>query len=138
MKMNKKGDLSIQFIVIAALALIALIIMAVYFMGGMKSLLGRQAETIQLSEQQKAIWKNQCNLFCSMGQAAGFCNQAFQYDKDKDGNIDEVWVCNEANYDDVANKLPSGAEIFDLEVECNTITGKGSNCEVTKAGETEE
>lgn len=134
--MNKKGDLSIQFIVMAALALIVLIIVAVYFMGGMKTLLGRQAETIQLTEQQKSIWKNQCNLFCSMGQADGFCNQAFHYDVDKDGNIDEVWVCNSNLF--TGGPLPTGAEEEDLGVECNSIKKEGDTCVPAEAGEAEE
>lgn len=136
--MNKKGDLSIQFIVMAALALIVLIIIAVYFMGGMKTLLGGQAETIQLTEQRKSVWKTQCNMFCSLGQADGFCDQAFQYDSDKDGQTDEVWVCDENKFLKDKNLLPSDADIKDLEVGCNTIVKKGDRCEVIKAGGTEE
>ncbi|MFH1828997.1 MAG: hypothetical protein ABH824_07085 [Nanoarchaeota archaeon] len=75
--MNKKGDLSLNFIVMAAIAVIVLIIIALYFTGGLEKLFGEQKDVIKLSTQEKALAAEVCNFHCSLGDDASYANPDF-------------------------------------------------------------
>lgn len=64
---SKKGDLSLNFIIIAILALIALIVIALFFTGGITKLFGTQKEIskVSLDPQLRALAEANCRLHCT-------------------------------------------------------------------------
>ena len=65
--MNKKGfALSVNYLVVAILALIVLVAISVYFTGGVKYLFGQQKKIIETSADTKTIWRNSCELWCAV------------------------------------------------------------------------
>lgn len=81
--MNKKGaDVSITFIVLAAIALIVLVLIILFFTGSFKTLIGSQSDIVSgtISDEQLSIWKNQCNLYCTLGQKEVYCTKVFRYE----------------------------------------------------------
>lgn len=62
----KRGDISLNFIIIAILALIALIVIALFFTGGIAKLFGTEKEVAELTltPQMEALAKTQCELYC--------------------------------------------------------------------------
>jgi hypothetical protein len=76
--MNKKGlDISLNFVIIAALALIALIVIALIFTGGIDRILGEEEDVIELSTQEIALAESTCKLACSTGSEAAWKNPDF-------------------------------------------------------------
>lgn len=68
--MNKKGvSLSMEFIIIAALALLALIVIALFFTGGAEKLFGKQkgAVGVTVDPQIKGLATSTCQLSCTLG-----------------------------------------------------------------------
>lgn len=93
--MSKKGDISMNYIVIALLALVVLVVIVLFFTGGMQKIFGQTAEVGEITEQQLSLWKSQCRLSCSLKQKGvneGFC-KAFER-KDENGNVIDRYVCN--------------------------------------------
>ncbi|MDP2907483.1 MAG: hypothetical protein Q8O03_06085 [Nanoarchaeota archaeon] len=75
----KKGDLSLNYVVIAAIALVVLIVIILFFTGGLQSLFQQQKEAVSgATDQQKEIWRSQCKLFCSLGQKENFEKKIFK------------------------------------------------------------
>jgi len=76
--MNKKGfDISLNFVIIAALALIALIVIALVFTGGIDRIIGEQEDVFTLSTQEKALAESTCKLACSTGSEAAWNDPEF-------------------------------------------------------------
>lgn len=76
--MNKKGlDISLNFIIIAALALIALIIMVLIFTGGMEKIIGQQKNIVDIAASERAVAEDTCKWYCSIGSEASWSNPDF-------------------------------------------------------------
>ncbi|MBI4154296.1 hypothetical protein HY501_03090 [Candidatus Woesearchaeota archaeon] len=75
----KKGDLSINFIIVAALALIVLIAIALFFTGGIQKLFGTQkgAVGVTVDPQVRALAVQNCKLHCSLGNQDAYNNPNF-------------------------------------------------------------
>lgn len=78
----KKGDLSINFIIVAALALIVLIAVALFFTGGIQKLFGTQkgAVGVTVDPQVRALAVQNCKLHCSLGNQDAYNNPNFPED----------------------------------------------------------
>lgn len=78
MILNKKGmDLSLNFLIIAALAIIALIVIALFFTGGITKLFQKEADIVQASQQELALAKANCAFWCEFGNKESFENPPF-------------------------------------------------------------
>ncbi len=75
---GKRGDISINYVIIAAIALIVLIIIVLFFTGGIKRIFEGIGETTDVSENQKALWRSQCELWCTLKDRASFDGNFFQ------------------------------------------------------------
>ena len=86
---DKKGQgISMEFIIIAAISLIVLIVIILFFTGGLEKIFGGQKEIVgTVSDQQKEIWRSQCKLYCSVGQRENFINKEFR------GADNQVYKC---------------------------------------------
>lgn len=75
MAMNKKGmDISLNFIILAVLALIALIIIALFFTGGLTNLFKQTAEVGTISAEKVALYKTRCDFYCATNDKSSWCN----------------------------------------------------------------
>ncbi|RME54187.1 hypothetical protein D6777_04645 [Candidatus Woesearchaeota archaeon] len=75
---NKKGQgISLNFLIIAALALIALIIIALFFTGGISKIFKKQSDVVKLSDNEKALMVANCKAFCSLGNKDKFKSPGF-------------------------------------------------------------
>lgn len=81
--MSRKGDISMNYIVVAAIALVVLVVIILFFTGGLQTIFQQQKETVEgATAQQFEIWRGQCKLYCSLGQKENWENHVF---KTKDG-----------------------------------------------------
>ncbi|MEM4244727.1 MAG: hypothetical protein QW404_00115 [Candidatus Nanoarchaeia archaeon] len=121
---NKRGQgISMEFIIIAALALIALIVIVLFFTGALGKIFGQQKEVYATAtEKQKEMWTAECNAACSLGgqNPYFFCTHVFEVRNDK-GTITEAWVCNTAAF---SGKWPSEGTQKSLDVPCKDIQEK--------------
>ncbi|MBT3324295.1 hypothetical protein HOG31_03120 [archaeon] len=79
--MNKKGmDISLNFVILAVLALIALILVALFFTGGLSNLFKQTEEVGSTSAEQLALYKSKCSLYCSTDNIGGWDNPGFPDD----------------------------------------------------------
>ena len=64
--MDKKGQgISMTYIVIAALALIVLIVIFLFFTGGMERMFEKITKTTDSAGQEFALLISQCKIYCS-------------------------------------------------------------------------
>jgi hypothetical protein len=64
---NKKGQgLSLNFLIVAILAVIALVIVALYFTGGLEKMFSKQKDISALSTQELALAESVCKTACSV------------------------------------------------------------------------
>lgn len=104
----KKGDLSMNYVIVAAIALIVLVVIILFFTGGLQTLFQQQSEVVSgATDQQLEIWRGQCKLYCSLGQKENFVNKEF---KAQEGTV--TYKCKDAP----------------LSVECNKCSGAFSSC----------
>ncbi len=78
--MRKKGvSLSMEFIIIAALALLALIVIALFFTGGAEKLFGKQKGAIGVTIDPgiKSLAVESCKLSCTLGKKDAYDNPSF-------------------------------------------------------------
>jgi hypothetical protein len=67
--MNKKGQgISMTYIVIAALALVVLIVIILFFTGALERMFTQQRDVVDDQAQQFGIWRSQCKLYASLDQ----------------------------------------------------------------------
>jgi len=96
--MNKKGvELNVAAIIIVILAILVLVIISLYFTGGMQALwqqiIGKKAswDTSAIEEAKRS-----CAFYCTLGDKDFFCNHEFTIGYDADGIvIQETCVGNE-------------------------------------------
>jgi len=94
---DKKGQgISMTYIIIAALGLVVLVVIILFFTGGIGSLFGQQQQTVEgATEQQLEIWRGQCKLYCSLDQEESWDNHEFKYE-DSNGDPQTIKCTNEA------------------------------------------
>lgn len=142
---SKKGQgISVNYIVIIALALIVLIVIAIYFTGGLDFLLGQQTTIIRgsVSDQQKNIWRGNCRLWCNLGSEESFYLHVFN--KGDDPEI-EQYVCNDARINEAEfGNSPNKDDLQVSDENCawsksttsgtgSTTAAEGEECGLTKA-----
>ncbi len=65
-KINKKGmDISLNFIILAVLALIALIVIALFFTGGLTNLFKQTEDVSSISSEKIALYGSKCEFYCA-------------------------------------------------------------------------
>lgn len=70
---NKKGmDISLNFVILAVLALIALIIIALFFTGGLTNLFGQTSEVGSISSEKVALYASKCDFYCTTHDKAAW------------------------------------------------------------------
>ncbi len=130
MKIGKKGaELSLNFIIIAAIGLVVLVIALVFFTGGAERLLRGVPESVQVNQQQLNLWRNECELYCNQGSKSGFCNTFKTLDKNKNGKQDAedvFYVCNSNTRvkDLITNSndpSAASANVVELGVDCGKV-----------------
>ncbi len=131
MEISKKGaELSLNFIIIAAIGLVVLVIALVFFTGGAERLLRGVPESVQVNQQQLNLWRNECELYCNQGSKSGFCNTFKSLDKNKNGKQDAedvFYVCNSNTRvkDLITNSNDpnaASANIVELGVDCGKVS----------------
>ena len=87
--MNKKGvELNVATIIVVILAILVLVILALYFTGGMKSLWERIAPVPgAYSQTDIEQTRNACTLYCSIGDKTAFCTHEFTIRKIQNGEV---------------------------------------------------
>jgi len=117
--MNKKGQgISMTYIIIAALALVVLITIIIFFTGGMQALIGGQKEVVEgvVPDWKIKTWTTRCEFACSQENKVDFCETKFKAEE----GADKYYVCNADN-----NKAePTDKETTEegLGIACDTIT----------------
>ena len=93
--MNKKGmDISLNFIILAVLALIALILVALFFTGGLSNLFEQTEEVGSTTTEQYLYYKAQCEYYCSFGDQDTYDNPGFPSDLSQlDNPEDKITNC---------------------------------------------
>jgi len=65
---KKRGaELSLNFIILAILAVIVLIGIVFFFLGGAEFFASKEKATVMISEQDKSLAEAACKLHCSLG-----------------------------------------------------------------------
>lgn len=84
MKMlNTKGmDISLNFIILAVLALIALIVIALFFTGGLTNLFKQQQEVGSISSEKVALYTSKCNFYCTTSDQQSWDQAKVQFPKE--------------------------------------------------------
>jgi len=116
----KKGDISMNYIIIAAIALVVLIVIILFFTGGMQKLIKGQTSVVEgvVPDWQLKAWTTRCQFACTQVNKDDFCNTLFKTDTDGDGNDDTYYVCNTGK---TKATSPSGT-LNSLDVKCDEIT----------------
>src|SRR3989344_3301309 len=79
--LNKKGmDISLNFIILAVLALIALIIIALFFTGGLTNLFGQTEDVASISSEKVALYNSKCEFYCTTGDEGAWDEPGFPED----------------------------------------------------------
>ena len=100
--MNKKGmDISLNFIILAVLALIALIIIALFFTGGLTNLFKQTEEVGSIASEKVALYKTRCDFYCATDDKQSWCNPQLP----EEFSVEQVENC-----EDVYTKLGDGLE----------------------------
>lgn len=80
-------DISLNFVILAVLALIALILVALFFTGGLSNLFKQTEEVGSTSAEQLALYKSKCSLYCATDDKGSWENPGFPSDlEDTEGN----------------------------------------------------
>ncbi len=76
--MNKKGmDISLNFIILAVLALIALIVIALFFTGGLTNLFSQQEDVGDISSEKMALYRSKCEFYCTTHDETSWKDPSF-------------------------------------------------------------
>jgi len=129
--MNKKGaELSLNFLIIAALALIVLILVVLFFTGGFEKIFTKTSEVTQLSTQERAIAEAICETACTLENKQGYNSPEFSGDIRAAGYNDCADLLDKS-YDDNCGScsggltciLQSDKDDCDAEEGCTWTTG---------------
>lgn len=120
--MYKKGDISLNYIIIAALALVALVVIILFFTGGMQKLITGQKEVVEgvVPNWKISAWTTRCEFACTQQNKVDFCKTVFKADTDNDKKDDTYYTCNNKATPDSKDTegLPNK---LDLGVGCDKI-----------------
>ena len=87
--MEKKGsELSLNFIIIAILAVIVLIGIVFFFLGGAEFFAKKEKGTLGVTEQELSLAEAACKLHCSLGNKGKWDAPTFSQDVQKTGITD--------------------------------------------------
>lgn len=78
-------DISLNFIILAVLALIALIVIALFFTGGLTNLFKQQSEVGDISAEKIALFAAKCEMYCTTGNQAAWKSPEFSQDMKDNG-----------------------------------------------------
>jgi hypothetical protein len=82
--MNKKGmDLSLNFIILAVLGLISLIVIALFFTGGLNNLFKQTEDVGDVSAEKIALAAAECKLYCTTNNQESWDNPGLSEDIQK-------------------------------------------------------
>lgn len=70
-------DISLNFIILAVLALISLIIIALYFTGTLGDIFGQTKDIAAVSAQTQALYKTNCDRHCTFKDKDSWDHPAF-------------------------------------------------------------
>lgn len=86
---EKRGlDISLNFVIVAALALIALIVIALFFTGALDFLFQKEGDIVgSLEATEIAFWKTTCNLHCTTKDQVAWNNPNFPLDFEDSGVV---------------------------------------------------
>ncbi len=115
--MDRKGDLSINYIVMIAIALVVLVVIILFFTGALKTMFSKVEIYSNVDSTTKQIWTNQCDLACQSGRQ-NYCTTYFQVDKNAYKKVDEFYVCNK---DEFTVKKATEAAGYNF-IDVNTIS----------------
>lgn len=120
--MYKKGDISLNYIIIAALALVALVVIILFFTGGMQKLITGQKEVVEgvVPNWKISAWTTRCEFACTQQNKVDFCKTVFKADTNNDKQDDTYYVCNSAKSSEDTATL-TGLTKQSLEVQCDKI-----------------
>ncbi|MDP2909420.1 MAG: hypothetical protein Q8N77_06470 [Nanoarchaeota archaeon] len=120
--MYKKGDISLNYIIIAALALVALVVIILFFTGGMQKLITGQKEVVEgvVPNWKISAWTTRCEFACTQQNKVDFCKTVFKADTNNDKQDDTYYVCNSAKSSEDTTTL-TGLTKQSLEVQCDKI-----------------
>ena len=84
--LNKKGmDISLNFVILAVLALIALILIALFFTGGLANLFGQTEDVGSISSEKIALYESKCNFYCTTQDESAWDEPHFPEEFKADG-----------------------------------------------------
>jgi hypothetical protein len=90
--LNKKGmDISLNFVILAVLALIALILVALFFTGGLTSLFADTEDVGDTSGEKLALYESECELYCTLGQQTSF--EKVKYIENEGQSNEKTYTC---------------------------------------------
>lgn len=127
--MNKKGvSLSMEFIIIAALALLALIVIALFFTGGAEKLFGKQkgAVGVTIDPQIKGLAVSTCQLSCTLGNKDAYDNPNFP--KEVKAHYADCKALLDQSFEDKCGRCVKSDELS--EANCGGKSSK-SDCQAT-------
>jgi len=88
---NKKGmDISLNFIILAVLALIALIVIALFFTGGLTNLFKQTEEVGSVSAEKIALYASRCEFYCATGDKNSWDKPLFEEETLRDKSCDTL------------------------------------------------
>lgn len=91
--MNKKGmDISLNFVILAVLALIALILIALFFTGGLSNLFQQTEEVGDTDAQQIALAETECKTYCTLGTESAYKSE---YSEEEAESLGDKASCEE-------------------------------------------
>jgi len=73
-------DISLNFIILAVLALIALIIIALFFTGGLTNLFKQTEEVGSISSEKIALYSSKCEFYCTTQDNGAWSKPQFPED----------------------------------------------------------
>lgn len=103
---KKAQGISMTYIVIAALALIVLIVIVLFFTGGMEKLFKAEVGVVEGAGGEQATWISRCRAYCSAGQIEVFNSVKFGDDKKSCSNLGVK--CDEAGTESGSGDTGSG------------------------------
>lgn len=85
--MNKKAvEINVTTIIVVILGILVLVVLALYFTGGMKDLWGKMIG-VRYDVTDIEMARSQCSLFCSANDKISYCEHAFTIRELKDSEV---------------------------------------------------
>lgn len=127
--MSKRGaGISLNFIILAILALITLIVIALFFTGGIAKLFETEKDITELTltPQMENLAKSQCELYCANENKNSYEDPSFS-----EALMQKYDDCDDLlgkPFSDCVDTKTCQPEVASSDIECNMLTAK-SSCE---------